>query len=305
MQEQVTFMSQLEVYQSAQTTIEKLLRVRVSNSQLHRITNYYGCALEEDMQKTPPKIAIEEGEVVYAQMDGSMVLTDDGWQEVKVGRVFSSGAIEKQSIGSRRNVIKTSQYTAHLGTHSDFMEKFKKGLAHYECLGKRLVFITDGATWMYNWLRQHYSKAQHILDYYHVVEHIATVGKSLISNRSEFENWLTKLKSLVLNSKHDQIKSELEQLHTTTAQQQAEKQRLLRYLHKNQYRMDYLKYRQAGLQIGSGAIEAAHRTLVQTRMKKSGQRWSDQGAKNMLNLRVAFKSDRWNLVMEKIWKSAA
>ncbi len=305
MQEQATFMSQLEVYQSAQVTIEKLLRVSIGNSQLHRISNCYGLSIEEDMQSSPPEIEIAAAEVVYAQMDGSMLFTDDGWQEVKVGRLFSSGAIVKQSLGSNRNEIKASQYSAHLGTYSDFMSKFSKGLAHYEKLGKRLVFITDGATWMHNWLGKYYPNAQHILDYYHVIEHIATVGKVLINKAPEFKIWLTRLKGLVLNSRHNQIKKEIDQLSTNTPEQQADKQRLLRYLLKNQYRMDYLKYREAGLQIGSGAIEAAHRTLVQTRMKKSGQRWSDQGAKNMLNLRVAFKSNRWDLVMEKIWSPAA
>ena len=41
--------------------------------------------------------------------------------------------------------------------------------------------------------------------------------------------------------------------------------------------MDYIK------EPGSGAIESAHRTIVQKRMKQSGQRWSNKGAQNMLN----------------------
>ncbi|MEE9373912.1 MAG: hypothetical protein V3V00_12750, partial [Saprospiraceae bacterium] len=40
-----------------------------------------------------------------------------------------------------------------------------------------------------------------------------------------------------------------------------------------------------GYMIGSGAIESAHKTVIQRRMKLSGQRWSMKGAKNMLNLR--------------------
>ncbi|MEO8764779.1 MAG: hypothetical protein ABI416_10850 [Ginsengibacter sp.] len=34
--------------------------------------------------------------------------------------------------------------------------------------------------------------------------------------------------------------------------------------------------------IGSGAIESAHRTVIQKRMKLSGQRWSKCGAQNIL-----------------------
>ena len=53
--------------------------------------------------------------------------------------------------------------------------------------------------------------------------------------------------------------------------------------------MDYKYYKTigAGL-IGSGAIESAHRTLVQSRCKLPGQVWSINGLQNMLNLRTVY-----------------
>jgi hypothetical protein len=78
----------------------------------------------------------------------------------------------------------------------------------------------------------------------------------------------------------------------------------LNYYEKNRYRMDYKGYRQAGYCIGSGAIEAAHRTLIQQRMKRSGQRWSPIRAQQLLKLRVAFKSNRKQLVNHTINKAA-
>lgn len=56
--------------------------------------------------------------------------------------------------------------------------------------------------------------------------------------------------------------------------------------------------------IGSGAIESAHRTVVQKRMKQSGQRWSNKGAQNMLNLRVLKMNDQWEKVIQLIKKAA-
>jgi hypothetical protein len=50
--------------------------------------------------------------------------------------------------------------------------------------------------------------------------------------------------------------------------------------------------------IGSGAIESAHRTVIQKRMKLSGQRWSRQGAKNMLRLRVLAMNKQWAKVID-------
>jgi hypothetical protein len=76
------------------------------------------------------------------------------------------------------------------------------------------------------------------------------------------------------------------------------------YYEKNAYRMNYRYYREQGWCIGSGAIEAAHRTLIQQRMKLSGQRWSPKGAKTLLKLRVAFKSNKKWLIENSIKKAA-
>jgi hypothetical protein len=56
---------------------------------------------------------------------------------------------------------------------------------------------------------------------------------------------------------------------------------------------------------GSGAMEAAHRSVIQSRMKRSGQRWSDRGAQNLLNLRVAYKSGKAKLIRQIITGIAA
>jgi len=65
--------------------------------------------------------------------------------------------------------------------------------------------------------------------------------------------------------------------------------------------MDYKMYKQIGCGIiGSGAIESAHRTVVQKRMKQSGQRWSSAGAQNMLNLRVTYMNEKWDNVIKLV-----
>ena len=69
--------------------------------------------------------------------------------------------------------------------------------------------------------------------------------------------------------------------------------------------MDYQQYKNIGVGlIGSGAIESAHRTVVQKRMKQSGQRWSNKGAQNMLNLRVLTMNQQWDKVVQLIKKAA-
>ena len=57
------------------------------------------------------------------------------------------------------------------------------------------------------------------------------------------------------------------------------------YFRTNAARMQYPRFRQQDLPIGSGAIEAEAKRLVQLRLKRSGMRWTDLGARAILQLR--------------------
>ena len=82
---------------------------------------------------------------------------------------------------------------------------------------------------------------------------------------------------------------------------------LLTYYENNIKRMQYRDYLENGWMIGSGPIpayrtgrESANKTVIQHRMKLSGQRWTIQGAQQVTNLRVAEKSGQWENVKQLI-----
>lgn len=69
--------------------------------------------------------------------------------------------------------------------------------------------------------------------------------------------------------------------------------------------MDYARYLGIGCRIiGSGAIESAHRAIIQKRLKQSGQRWGKTGAQNVLNLCVTDQSGKWGKVVRNIRRAA-
>ncbi len=74
-------------------------------------------------------------------------------------------------------------------------------------------------------------------------------------------------------------------------------ERLIRYYQRNCHRMYYGFYREKKLMIGSGAIESAHREVIQQRLKRSGQRWSKPGAQQIAQLRVVKKSNQWQKII--------
>ena len=79
--------------------------------------------------------------------------------------------------------------------------------------------------------------------------------------------------------------------------------RELGYFRSNRRRMDYRRLADAGYPIGSGSVEAANRTLVTTRMKRSGQRWSRHGGQGVLTFRSLAKSGRFDRAWARLARS--
>ena len=95
------------------------------------------------------------------------------------------------------------------------------------------------------------------------------------------------------------IKTVVETIPKTTEAKKAH-EALVSYYTNNQTRMLYGTYKAKGYCLGSGAIESAHRNVVQQRLKLSGQRWSKKGAQQIVNLRAYYKSNKWEQVVELI-----
>ena len=82
------------------------------------------------------------------------------------------------------------------------------------------------------------------------------------------------------------------------------KQKAIDYYIEHDDRMQYKTSSEQGLLIGSGPVEAAHKSVIQQPMKLSGQKWSIKGANAIANLRCYKKRQAWELI-EKIIKAAA
>ena len=116
----------------------------------------------------------------------------------------------------------------------------------------------------------------------------------------EREDWIDKQSLIMLNKGITPIIEKLNKLPKKT-----EKLRqLIGYYNNHQKRMQYHIFKEKGLQIGSGAIESAHKDVLQKRLKLSGQRWTKKGLQQMAQLRVAYKSGKWNKIKQLCKKVA-
>lgn len=223
-------------------------------------------------------------------------MTDVGYKENKLSRIFEATSLEQSPVADRGGRIKASLFTAHLGTVADFTTKFRPHLDGYKPLGADLVFISDGAIWLRQLMTTHYPEATLILDFWHLMSYVGQVGVAAYRTQKSRDEWIEEQRKLLLSSKLNLVLTHIRALRIKADLRQS----VCAYLEANRDRMDYAAYQKRGLLVGSGAIESAHRTVVQKRLKRSGQRWSLVGAQQVLNLRVCWMSERWKLVRKHI-----
>jgi hypothetical protein len=300
LQEILCLLGQAYVFEESEDILAQLLGLTVSAKQIQRVSEHYGQALEEqqyaaDKQEAPVLKLKNPQEPVYLMVDGSMVFSrEEGWKEMKVGRIFnqSSGTC----VQPNRNVITQSLYVCHLGGHSGFLNKWESYTEPY----KNKVCIADGAKWIWNWVEDCYPQAVQILDYFHALEKLGSYAALQYPDRAERDKWMEWQKQRLTNNEVDKIIEELQRSISNDKEAEKARTELIRYYENNLCRMQYKTYLEKGYLIGSGAIEAAHRNVIQQRLKLSGQRWSVKGAQQIANLRASKKSNQWNTVAQLI-----
>ena len=298
MQELMTYAGHLDSYCKSEEILEKFTSVEVNPSQIYRVTEHVSASLrDEDFKKERTLQPVSKENVLYVEIDGSMIPTrknEEPWKEVKSGRLFRDvGCLNPNTDVS---YLIDSQYVGHFGESCDFCKKLAGVNDAYGDIKDRLVFISDGATWIREWIADNYPLAVSVLDFYHASKYLYDFADKIFPDApSEKEKWCELRKDLLLAS---EVETVLHNIYSTKAKEE-DKKKITIYYQNNKERMKYKQYRNTGCGIiGSGAIESAHRTVIQKRMKLSGQRWSTKGAQNMLRLRIISMNKQWAKVID-------
>ena len=155
-----------------------------------------------------------------------------------------------------------------------------------------VVLLIDGAPGLGNMGRDCFKNAVQIVDFYHGMEHAATVLEALIgknhpSYKSRLRRWAKRLLRNGVKGLIEDSRTESQGKPNAAAVETA-----LGYFVNNVDRMQYCTFRKKGYFIGSGVVEAGCKTVIGARCKQSGMRWSEAGAENILALRCIHSSRR-------------
>jgi hypothetical protein len=294
---------QTAAYQQASESLEKIGGIKISGMQIQRQCTHYGSLLDPlikaDCQAVIPKLKLKSTrQSVYVMVDGAMLFINDGkWREIKLGRIFCDDNIVQLSKSRRQ--ARESIYVSHLGSVDDFFPKLERHLVDYS----NKVIIGDGAKWIWNWAEDNYPGAVQILDFFHAKEKLVLFARSQWKEETQRQGWVDKQLERLKDNGVEQVMQAVQACRASNTDAKLAKEKLLNYYVEHEDRMQYKTYRDKGLLIGSGPIEAAHRSVIQQRMKLSGQKWSIHGAQAMANLRCYKASGAWAMV-EKIIAAA-
>ncbi len=149
------------------------------------------------------------------------------------------------------------------------------------------------------------AKAVDLLDLFHMGEHLqdaadAIYGKATPDARVARVEWLETLKAY--DDGLERVRQSLRHFSRAATKQSARKtiDRVLVYLKNNRHRAAYKTAEDNNLPLATGPTEAAAKSLVGVRMKRSGARYSQHGGQTILTLLAAHKSRRFDTLWEVI-----
>ena len=240
--------------------------------------------------------------LAVVEADGVMVRYIDGWHEVKMGLVGGEqdGRLVAPSyIAARADPTRFGPMLLAEAARRGLLEVVVWAgvitgptLAHL----RPVHLLGDGAAWIWRLGEDHFGSRIETVDYYHACEHLWSAARALFGPATPRTSaWAGTQCAVLLRHGPRPVQWALAQAQRRgglAGEARATVVRERAYFRTHAARMDYPTLRLLGLFIGSGAIESTAKHLVQLRMKRPGQRWSDAGADAMLALRAHLASHR-------------
>jgi len=286
--------SQIPSLEEASETLTEDYRVHLAKETIRTIVEAAGRVVLEqedavrrrvmERQEPLPESA-KTPEKAYVFADGTTVHSDGDWHEIRVATVATEDAagnpLERQSRARFLGVEEVGWTLLLLA----------RGVGYQNA--RQRAFIADGAAWLWKLQETFFGTATAILDWYHLAEHVHKAANAVFGlGHPDAQQWSQRIKDELwegrIDRALDQVRQDLAKTRSPT--KRAALQELATYLENNQHHMDYPAYREAGLPIGSGQVEAQCKTLVGARCKQAGMRnWTYAGAEAILRLRAAHK----------------
>jgi hypothetical protein len=306
-------------FAQAARLLEELAGVRLTVKRAERAAEASGTAVAQAGRERARLIAARKlvplppaplPDKLYAAIDGTGVpMTaketagregkgEDGrarTREVKLAVFFTQDTLDNDGHPVRdrasTSVIATFEPAATFGGLVQ-AEGIRRGAEHV----RQFTIIGDGAAWIWGIATAKFPEATQVVDLFHAREHLHDLAR--------------KLEFMLLDRKDEWLTARLEDLdygyidgivaatrkYPLAGVKKDEIDTALGYFQNNAPRMRYHWFRQCGLFVGSGAVEASCKTVIGQRLKQSGMHWTTSGADAIIALRCREATSTWEAV---------
>jgi hypothetical protein len=167
---------------------------------------------------------------------------------------------------------------------------------------QQVVVIGDGAPWIGHLAAEHFPGAVQILDLSHAKEQVWDVAHAVFGpGAAAGTAWATQACSLLEEGHSAALVSAISALPPIApepGQARSGPERAVDYFPTNAQRLRSPVFRAQGMHLGSGIAEAACKTMVSTRAKRSGMRWTPEGIDALLPVRTSVLNGAY----DSLWK---
>jgi hypothetical protein len=238
--------------------------------------------------------------VVARETEGRKGKAENGkarTREVKLACLFTQTTLTDDGYPVRDTAsstyLETFQPAGRFGQLVN-AEARRRGAEHI----RQLVFLGDGAAWIWNLAGQLFPAATQIADLYHAREHLhelANLAARLLAGHRD--DWLAARLDELDSGNIEAILAAGRDLNFRGSLS-SERNKALAYFASNAHRMRYQHFRDLGMFVGSGVVEAGCKSIIGQRLKLSGMRWTIHGATSIATLRCQDASGN----RDQIWQ---
>jgi hypothetical protein len=167
---------------------------------------------------------------------------------------------------------------------------------------KQIVVLGDGAAWIWKLVAEHFPDAVQIVDLSHAQQHVWEVAHAVFGPSSQDACiWAKQACTLRVQGPIEDLVAaigKLPPIAPAADESRSVPDKAVDYFTSNAERMRYPSFRVQGMHVGSGIAEAACKTVVETRAKRAGMRWTPEGLDALLPLRTA----KLNHTYDEFWE---
>ena len=166
--------------------------------------------------------------------------------------------------------------------------------------------LGDAAPWIIDQVEERFGTlATYLIDFSHLSDYLAAAAEVVAGKNKDA--WRKEKQDGLKANRWPEVVGSLQPFveAASVPDSEAPVRACYRYLVNHSNYLDYQGARAAGLPIGSGAIESAHRYVMQSRLKIAGAGWKVENLEKMLALRVLRANGGWDDYWREVLDEAA